>query len=158
MSIKLYEVRVTGIKRVVHIFASLVPFLNKAFAPSLEEFGKKVLENAKGRAAMFVRTGYLMESLTMRMEEDSVVIGPTADYGPFVSFGTKAHWIGANIEVAPFTWRFIGMHPGTVPNPYLEDAFNEELQGLPTILNNFVMVSLNELDEESKGYDEGESP
>jgi len=156
MAIRVYEIKVTGIKRVLHIFANLIPFLNKAFAPSLEEFGNKVLQNARGRAATFADTGALMESLTMFRDGDSIVIGPTVPWGPMVRFGTRAHWIGANVEIAPLTWRFIGMHPGTTPNPYLEDAFNEELNNLPAIMNDFVMEEMKNLDEESMGYEEEE--
>jgi phage gpG-like protein len=151
------EIRISGEKRVIFIFENLVSALTRAFPPSLEEFAKRILENARGRAALFARTGELMASLAMQMEgEDTAIIGPTAPYAPFVTWPTGAHWIGANLQVIPFSWRFVGMHPGTSGNTYLQDAAQEEFENLPGILSENIGVELQDLDETSKGMDGSE--
>jgi hypothetical protein len=40
----------------------------------------------------------------------------------FLENGTRAHWIGARVQVQTGVWRFIGQHPGTKPRPFMAAA------------------------------------
>ena len=45
-----------------------------------------------------------------------------APYALFVILGTAPHWIGHAINMPGIGWRYIGMHPGTAPNDFLQRA------------------------------------
>jgi hypothetical protein len=53
------------------------------------------------------------------------VIKPDYDLAPwgyYQIFGTKPHWIGSPVFIVNVGWRYIGMHPGTEPNPFIDRA------------------------------------
>jgi len=47
-------------------------------------------------------------------------------YAIYVEKGTAPHWIGAAVKIKGVGWRYIGMHPGTRPMPYLIPSADEE--------------------------------
>lgn len=79
-----------------------------------------------------VRTGRLKQSIAIKVEGDSVIIGPNTDYAAYVEFGTKPHEIRPRNAKA-LAWRGpngmvyakVVHHPGTRPHPYVRPAFND---------------------------------
>ena len=142
-----------GIARCMFIFSNLPQRLKEALPEAMYEFGDELLRSARRKAFTFSRTGELAASIEMEIkyEQDrvQVIVGPTAPHGPFVSFGTRQHPVNARIEVAPGTWRWIGLHPGHGGNPYLEWALVEVAPLLPKFLQPFVIAKVLELDRES---------
>ena len=47
-------------------------------------------------------------------------------YAIYVETGTAPHWIGSPVKIKGVGWRFIGLHPGTQPIPYLRVSADEE--------------------------------
>jgi hypothetical protein len=45
-------------------------------------------------------------------------------YYPYIILGTQPHWIGSPVMIDG-GWVYIGMHPGTSPNDFMENAFVE---------------------------------
>lgn len=93
-----------------------------------------------------VDTGNLENSITTDIEGDgrfgsmSAEIGPTADYGDEVEYGTEPHIIHAHGGFLRFV---IGgrvifarqvSHPGTAPQPYMGPAFDRNVPGLEQAL------------------------
>lgn len=79
-----------------------------------------------------VRTGELKRSLMVKVEPHRIIIGPTAEYAPFVEFDTKPHEIRAkNKQALSFmmggkriTVRSVH-HPGTTAQPFVRPAFDD---------------------------------
>lgn len=77
-----------------------------------------------------VRSGYLKRSLMIRVQPHRIVIGPTAEYAPFVEFDTKPHKITAKNKKAlsfmvggkKIIVRSVN-HPGTTAQPFVRPAF-----------------------------------
>lgn len=142
-----------GIARVKFIFENLPEKLRESLPETMYDFGEALRLRARANAMSFSRTGRLVVSIEMSIayQGDTIVVrvGPTILHGPFVSWGTRAHWIGANIEVAPNTWRWIGMHPGHGGNPYLEWSLTEVLPFFPKFLQRYVTSKVLELGKES---------
>jgi len=77
-----------------------------------------------------VRSGDLRRSLSVRVEPNRILVGPTADYAPFVEFGTKPHVIKPKDKKAlsfmvggrRVTVREVH-HPGTRSQPFVRPAF-----------------------------------
>ncbi|MGH3275993.1 MAG: HK97 gp10 family phage protein [Streptosporangiaceae bacterium] len=77
-------------------------------------------------------SGHLRSSVrAFRQGNDSVIIGPTADYAKFVVEGTRPHIIRAHGDYSLHnraTGRYFGRvvhHPGTAPNPFVTEAAQE---------------------------------
>lgn len=79
-----------------------------------------------------VRTGKLKQSIAIKVDAHKVTIGPNTDYAAYVEFGTKPHeirpknkkalsWIGPNGR----RYAKVVHHPGTRPNPFVRNAFND---------------------------------
>lgn len=75
-------------------------------------------------------TGKLRDSLTVRVEPDRIMVGPTASYAPFVEFPTRPHTIRAKnkralsfmVDGKRVTVREVH-HPGTKAQPFVRPAF-----------------------------------
>ena len=149
------SIEVRGAGRVIYILRNIPFFLKEPLADVLTDFAKGILDTAIEKADSFARKRTLRDSLTMEVMREALIarIGPTAPHGPFVSFPTRAHWIGANIEVAPGVWRFIGNHPGTGGNPYLEWSLIEMAPRLPEILRPYIVEKWLELDTQSRAFE-----
>ena len=98
------------------------------FADKLAILGDTISNDIKNLAVQEAphRTGNLQASI--RAESDgpfSYIISPdegVAPYALFVILGTQPHWIGSSILIPNVGWRYIGMHPGTAPNDFLQRA------------------------------------
>lgn len=62
-------------------------FVPKFFRKGAERLAQKIREKAP------VRTGRLRQSVTIRFGVESIDVGPTVEYAPFVEYGTKPHII-----------------------------------------------------------------
>jgi len=144
------EVKTRGIGRVVYIFSNLSPKLQSILPEALMEFSQEILLEAIRRAPIW--RGLLAASFSMEVDPRALraKIGPTAPYAPFVTFGTRPHAINRRVMVLPGIFRFIGFHPGTSPNPYLEESLLTVQPELPKILLPHVLGKIVELDQESK--------
>ena len=66
----------------------------------------------------------------------AVHIGTNVDYAPHVEYGTRKHAINSPVFMRdPRTgeqfWRYIGMHPGTQPQPFLRPALDRNRKIIP---------------------------
>lgn len=69
------------------------------------------------------RTGELSESLvTIRLGRARYSVVSKALHAPFVEFGTRPHYIGSPVLIPGVGWRYVVMHPGTRPRPFLRSA------------------------------------
>ena len=84
---------------------------------------------------MSVLTGLLRSSITVDREYLRKEIGTNVEYAYGVEYGTSPHEVNSSVLIktpddAKGKWRYIGMHPGSDPKPYMRPAFNE-------VINNF---------------------
>ena len=101
------------------------PFLKRALAAS-----QAVLAKHTVKGVVPWRTGFLTQSFRAEMTDAMLKWFPTADYAPYVEFGTKPHdilprdakalyWEGAAHPVS------VVHHPGTRPNQFMERIVSE---------------------------------
>ena len=108
--------------------------LNRAKARALEIIGGKVESYAKGLAP--VDTGALRNSITHRMDGESVIVGSAIHYAPYVELGT-----GRNF-VAPPQWmqnnapRGAGVINGVTSRPFLRPAVENHIDEYKDIITN----------------------
>ena len=79
---------------------------------------------------MSVITGLLRSSITTKHEYLRKEIGTNVEYAKNVEYGTSPHMINSPVLIktpddAKGKWRYIKMHGGSQPKPYLRPAFNE---------------------------------
>jgi hypothetical protein len=78
-------------------------------------------------------TGFLKSSYQADTENTkrtlSAVVGSVAAYAPAVEFGTEPHEINSPVYIKNVGWRYIGMHPGTRPQPYFIPAVEKYEEG-----------------------------
>lgn len=106
--------------------------LNSAKARALEIIGGKVESYAKGLAP--VDTGALRNSITHRMDGETVIVGSAIHYAPYVELGT-----GRNFE-APPQWmqnnapRGAGAVNGVKSRPFLRPAVENHIDEYKDII------------------------
>ena len=79
-----------------------------------------------------VKTGNLRRSLMVKVEPGRIIIGPTAEYAPFVEFDTKPHLIKPkNKRALSFVvngqrvYARVVHHPGTTAQQFVRPAFED---------------------------------
>lgn len=85
-----------------------------------------------------VDTGELRESLSVRVEGDRVLVGPTASHAAYVEFGTAPHEIRPKKDGGTLRWTQGGVtyyakvvrHPGTKAQPFVRPAFEAWVDSL----------------------------
>ncbi|NUS58673.1 MAG: hypothetical protein HOV66_28050 [Streptomycetaceae bacterium] len=95
-----------------------------------------------GKVLAPVDTGNLEGSISTDVDGDGLggVVGPTADYGAYVEYGTEPHVIRAHGGYLKFTIGgrtvFVRQvnHPGTAPQPYMGPAFDRNVPGVERAL------------------------
>jgi len=83
------------------------------------------------QARVPVDTGELRSSLTVKVEQNRVLVGPTAAYAPYVEFGTKPHEIKPKNAGGVLVFNVGGRkvfakkvnHPGTKAQPFVRPAY-----------------------------------
>ena len=110
--------------------SELADFISSELLPELAEQLADYCFQSMYRGAPW-RSGFLAMSIIKSVEGNTAKVGPTASYAPFVSLGTAPHVImpraakvlafpGGNLGGVVFAKRV--QHPGTRPNPYIENA------------------------------------
>lgn len=110
----------------------------QALLETLMQAATHIAETMKSLAP--VDTGNLRDSIGVRLQGDSIVIGPDlerAPYAGYVEFGTAPHEIRPkNAKALRFTvggqvvFARVVHHPGTRPSYYVARAFQEWLDSL----------------------------
>ena len=92
-----------------------------------------------------VDTGNLVNSISTDVDGDGMggVVGPTANYGADVEYGTQPHIIRPRDAGAlHFFIAGVGIftrevhHPGTAPQPFMSPAFDKHVPTLERLLGN----------------------
>ena len=93
----------------------------EAVMQSLHAAAEAAAVSAKGTSLFNDRSGETRGSIHTEAKTFSVflIAGGAAR---FLEGGTRPHWIGSAVMVAPGTWRWIGMHPGTAARPFMREA------------------------------------
>lgn len=89
-----------------------------------------------------VDSGELRRSLSVRVEADRVLVGPTAPYAGYVEFGTRPHEIKPKKSGGVLVFNAGGQkvyarvvnHPGTKPQPFVRPAFEAWAESLGTLV------------------------
>lgn len=98
--------------------------------------GRQIAANARRLAPYRPGPGpHLRDNISSRLQPSprggfNVVVTANVPHALYVVKGTRPHSIGSSVEVAPDTWRYIGlspagrgrMHPGTRPNDFMHRA------------------------------------
>lgn len=87
-----------------------------------------------------VDSGELRASISVRVESDKVIVGPTAPYASYVEFGTKPHEIRPKNPDGALRFKVNGEyvyakvvnHPGTKAQPFVQPAFDAWVATLGT--------------------------
>lgn len=128
--------------RALAVDLSEAPAKIRAKAPAAV---KKVLFDIEGDAKVLVAkdTGNLGNSIGTDVDADGLggEVGPTADYGDDVEYGTQPHLIRPkaggflrfNIGGRTIFAREVH-HPGTAPQPYMGPAFDRNVPGFERAL------------------------
>lgn len=120
----------------------------KAWIEKLENENQKLLSRLMDESSIIVqelirqnspvRTGALRDSITIeRTSVDTVIVGPTAPYAPFVEFGVAAHEIvPVRAEALRFTidgetvFAKRVMHPGFEGRAFIKQSSEEAIPRL----------------------------
>ena len=98
-----------------------------------------------------VASGRLRDSLGVRISGDKVIVGPDVPYASYVEFGTEPHEIRPKNQNGVLRFKVNGQyvyakvvhHPGTKPQPFVEDSFNAWVKTLgPKVAQENVNVFL----------------
>lgn len=97
------------------------------------------------------RTGALRYSIRLQAADFEAFVGPEAPHTPYVVFGTMPHDIyPVNASCLAFEWRG-GMrffahvhHPGTRPNPFIEESAEATVDMVPGIWENLFSEEVGE--------------
>jgi HK97 gp10 family phage protein len=113
----------------------------------LTEFGEKIVSNARGFAP--AKTGKLRDSISYRVERNTLSVGPHVPYGTYQEFGTasRGEFGGEPYVILPkkgkyLTFKVDGkwvstrqvVHPGIKAHPYMRPAVMKTLGGLADAL------------------------
>ena len=115
--------------------AEVLSELERAKARALEIIGGKVESYSKGLAP--VDTGALRNSITHRVDGDTVMVGSAVHYAPYVELGTgKAYspppeWMENNAERG----RGLGNYNRN-PKPYLRPAVENHIDEYKSVIEN----------------------
>ena len=93
--------------------------------------GAQIISNDASERAP-VLTGNLKRSIHVEPEVMAKVQGPRVycevgtdqKYGKWIEFGTPPHPINSPVFIKGVGWRYIAMHPGTEPKPFLRPALD----------------------------------
>ncbi len=97
---------------------------------ALEAAGEVVSADAKANCP--VDTGYLRNSISVSTDGNSAVIGPSAEYGIYVEFGTGAHGDAGVAHTSKKQWTYYsrgGFYTtsGQPPRPFLVPALKNNV-------------------------------
>lgn len=116
---------------------------------ALDEVGKLVAESAKQNLTTNgnVDTGALRDSITYRVEGNSVIIGTTIPYAPYIEMGTGLFaFHGDGRKEVPWHYkdRNGNWHTtsGIHPHPYLEPALFQNREAIVRLIKNAVLEGL----------------
>lgn len=106
--------------------------------------GKLVAETAKAKAP--VETGELRDSITYRVEGNSVIIGTTCPYAPYQELGTGLFAFHGDGRQTPWTYQdrngvwhtTVGNHP----HPFLEPALFENREAIVHLIKTAILEGL----------------
>lgn len=141
-----FRVEIRGVGRVRSFLRRIIPFLFQGQPDALEEFTRKVWVRAREKAPIGW-TGLLVQHVEYQVDRKALIgrVMVNVPHAVYVISGTQPHWIGANILIIPpDLWRFIGLHPGQAANPFLTEAFEEELPELGNTLSPIIFRKLRE--------------
>lgn len=106
------------------------------------------------------RTGALIGSIVRNVSKTGFSIAPTVSYAIFVSSGTRAHLITPRTPFGVLAFEtgdaFFGVggetvftrrvrHPGTRPNPYIENAYRRMNESCPGIFEEAYKEYMDEI-------------
>jgi HK97 gp10 family phage protein len=109
----------------------------------LTDFGEKIVGNA--RAIAPVKTGKLKDSISYRVERNTLSVGPHVPYGAYMEFGTgsRGEFPGEPYVILPKNKKYLRfkvngqwvstkrvVHPGVKARPYMRPAVMKTLGGL----------------------------
>lgn len=94
------SVKIEGIDSVNSMLEGLVN--GGRFRDALAAAGEVVSADAKANCP--VDTGYLRNSIAVQVDGNSAVIGPSADYGIYVEFGTGSKGSGGAAHTTKGSW------------------------------------------------------
>lgn len=107
------------------------------------------LVEEKSKKEAPVDTGLLRSRIATDIGNLRAVVEPKTDYAGFVHEGTSPHFIGAPVRIRNVGWRYIGMHPGTKANPFMERGISRAKPRIDDIfkgeLENQVNISIRAL-------------
>ena len=111
--------------------------------------GRLVAESAKQNLETNgnIDTGALRDSITYRVEGNSVIIGTSIPYAPYIELGTGLFaYHGDGRKDVPWHWkdREGNWHTtsGIHPSPYLEPALFENREAIVHLIKNAVLEGL----------------
>ena len=89
----------------------------------LSAISEEMVAYAKANHPYYDRSSELTRSIYARVKVDggrfSLILGASAPYASFLEFGTAPHFVGSAVFLKGIGFRYIGLHPGTPPSPFL---------------------------------------
>ncbi|MHB8928763.1 MAG: hypothetical protein ACYC9Q_14170 [Bacillota bacterium] len=139
--------QVKGVEQVKRRFRELPSKVIGKLVDAVDWCDRRVANEAKGTKLFKDRTAHLRGSIqpVPPKVEKNVVIGQVvagAEYAAFVHEGTRAHRIDSPIKIAGVGWRYIGMHPGTSPRPFMQQALDASGADIKKVLTAAVRDAL----------------
>jgi hypothetical protein len=136
-------VTIKGAEEVKRRFRELPPKVIGNLVQAVDWCDRRVANEAKGTKLFKDRTGHLRESIQPRPPEvrESAVVGTVvagAEYAKFVHDGTRAH----PIMIRGVGMRYVGMHPGTSPRPFMQQALDASGADIKKVLTAAVKDAL----------------
>lgn len=140
-------VRVRGAEELKRRFHELPPKVIGKLVHAVDWCDRRVVTAAKGTKLFKDRTGHLRGSIqpVPPKVEGARVVGQAvagAEYAQFVHDGTKAHKVNSPVMIAGVGWRYIGMHPGTAPRPFMQEALDSSQADIRKVLTAAVRDAL----------------
>lgn len=120
---------------IIEISGKFEEKIAQKFIEALADYAEQAM-----REAAPYRTGRLTNSIQKHTGSLEAKVGPTAEYAPFLEFGTKPH------EIKPILSRALKFeangkivfaarvrHPGVKPHPFIQAAAQETIEAAPAI-------------------------
>ncbi|MCS7142409.1 MAG: HK97 gp10 family phage protein [Aigarchaeota archaeon] len=110
----------------------------------IEAFLREIARETSRRAGQLAprRSGALASSISFtRRGRTSYSVGSSLEYAPYLEFGTRPFIVDSPVYVTGVGWRYIYLHPGIRPRPYLMNAVRLSFHERRSVLNSVLSGS-----------------
>ncbi|TKJ30070.1 hypothetical protein CEE39_08515 [bacterium (candidate division B38) B3_B38] len=130
---------------------SFLVAMRKQLKEALTEVLEQMAEYARSYHPYKDRSGALTRSIHAEVNDLrgnllSARFIADAPYASEVEYGTSPHQVASPVYLKGVGWRYIEVHPGAPPRPFMRPALEAHRGGLPTVLEQSLLSAAREVD------------